>query len=188
MEWTKITNIVCILVLLFSTAGCIQPSLEKNEILTTYSHPEAELTMKYPLTWDVNRTLEPRNPNSSRVIFSSPGNQASFEIEILHRYHPEDMEEGGIGLGYDVPNSTTIEFQKPIQISGLDASSWTFLVKDYDREYIDGFIAIKQRCPELQNNRIYYFINYDYPKGDDQLEKTVHNMLDSILLTCPTED
>ena len=188
MDWIKIAHTLFIFVFLLSTAGCIQASSEKNEIFTTYSHPATGFVMKYPQNWDINHaTLG--NTNQFRVIFSSPDNQASFRVDILSPKHiPEGEEEGGIGLGYDVPNSTIIDFMEPVQLAGIDGVKWTFLVKNPEREYYDKFICITQKCPLLQNNRITYCFNYDYGIDDEQMEKTLQAMLDSINLTCPSED
>jgi hypothetical protein len=144
-------------------------------------YPNTGFKVKIPQSWNVNSTQE-----YYRVVFTSPDNQASINIEIMPSHHPEGEEEGGVGLSYEVPNSTTIESFENIQIAGVDGLRWTFLVNGSSREYIDGFISFTQNCPGLQYNRISYFINYDYTRSDVQLEETIKAMLDSIQLTCPS--
>jgi hypothetical protein len=186
MNRIGIVFVLGILIFTLLNAGCMRASPGRDVIFTTYSHPNDGLSMKYPQTWDVNRTPIPPDPNTTLITFSGPGNQSTFRLCIQHYYYPPDEEGGGVGLGYDVPNATTIEFQKTIQISGRDATRWTFRVKGNDREYMDVLIAIQQKCPELQNNQIFYSINYDYTTGDARLENIFQSMVDSMELTCPS--
>lgn len=186
MNKIKIASALSILIFLALIEGCLQPSSGSDIIFAMHNQPEDGFSMKYPQTWEINRTPYTNDPNYSRVMFSGPGNQTSFGMIIHHHYFPEGKDEGGIGLGYDVPNSTTIEFQKEIQISGANGFRWTFLVNDNDREYIDNVIVIIQKCPELENNRIDYFINYKYTSNNTQQKYAVEEMLNSIKFTCPS--
>lgn len=173
--------IAAIVILFLFASGCVQTSSDETDQYSEYSDPNSGFTMKYPTSWDVN----PVYSNLSIVEFESPDNQASMRISIKQTYHPEGEEEGGIGISYDVPNSTPIESSENIQISNAHGLKWTFLVDDGDREYIDGIIIVKQKCPELQNNRIFYHIRFVYPNDDQQLESTMRSMVDSIDLSCP---
>ncbi len=174
--------VLIISILFLFASGCIQNSSEVTEKLSVYTHPDTGFTMKYPQSWIVNETT-----GNYHVIVSSPDNQASFGVIIDQWNHPEGMEEGDYGISGDRPNSTPIENKQQIQISGTDGLGWTFLVNDGKREYINGIVMLIKRCPELPNNRILYHIDYDYPRGDVQLENTVKTMLNSIGMTCPSK-
>jgi hypothetical protein len=177
--------VLIIFVLFLFASGCIQSSPEVTEkqgevLVGKYSN--TGFTMSYPQSWNVvNQTV-----GDYEVVFSSPDGQASVGIMIDSWYHPEGAEEGDFGISNELPNSTPIESREKIRISGVDGFKWTFLVNDGNREYIHGTNMFVQKCPELQNNRILYYIDYDYSKGNIQMEKTVNAMLDSIGMTCPS--
>lgn len=145
--------------------------------------------MKYPQSWYV--TEEPREnyqSNFSRIVFTSPDNQAMFMVDIKRKHHPEGKEIGGVGLSNERPNSTLIASNKNIQVGNFIGYQWIFLVKDPDREFYDVFLSITQICPGLQNNMIDYFFKYEYTADDPRLEETVKSILDSIEFSCPSED
>lgn len=182
----KVVPILLVIVLLGS--GCLQPTVESQEKLDKYIHPDSGFTMKYPESWNItDRSLEFYQPNHSRIVFSSPDNQAAFIVDIKLEHHPEGKELGGVGLSYERPNATSIASYKRIQVAGLNGTQWIILVKDPDREFYDNFIAITQICPGLQNNKIDYFFRYEYPAENTKMEETVYAILDSIEFPCPSE-
>lgn len=176
-----------LLVLVLLTSGCLQPRVENQERMSEYIHPDLGFTMKYPQSW--NLTEEPRTyyePNYSRIVFTSPDNQARFMVDIKRTYHPEGKWIGGVGLSNERPNSTFIASDKNIQVANFIGYQWIFLVKDPGREFYDIFLSITQICPGLENNRIDYFFKYEYTAGDPRLEETIKSILDSIEFTCPS--
>lgn len=156
---------------------------KKTKKISEYSFPAMGFTMKYPQSWSVNKTVMSDNSNHTRLLFSQSENQAFFRVDISSSY--ETGDGSNVGLGYDVPNSTTLEFMEEIKIAGLKGWKWTFLVNNPDRIYFDKFFHVAQQCPELKNNIIHYFINIEYTKGDENTERTLQTMLDSIEINCP---
>lgn len=182
----KIIPILLVIVILAS--GCLQPQIENQEQLAEYQHPDSGFTMKYPESWNVtDRSPEFHLQNFSRILFSSPDNQATFRVDIKLSHHPEGQALGGVGLSYECPNSTGILFSNNTQIGGLTGTQWMFLVKNPDREFYDNLILITQICPELKNTRIDYAFSYTYTAGNSQLEETVYAILNSIEFPCPSK-
>ena len=182
----KIIPILLVIVILAS--GCLQPHVENQENLATYKHPDSGFTMKYPESWNVSdRSLDYHLQNFSRILFSSPDNQAAFTVDIKLSHHPEGEELGGVGLSYECPNSTGIMFSNNTQIGGLTGTQWMFLIKNPDREFYDNLIVITQICPELKNTRIDYAFWYNYTAGDPPLEETIYAILNSIEFPCPSK-
>lgn len=182
----KVVPILLVLVLLAS--GCLQPTVESQEKLDEYIHPDSGFTMKYPESWNMtDLSSEFYMQNFSRILFSNPDNQASFMVDIKLSHHPEGEELGGVGLSYETPNATCIMFSNNTQIGGLIGTQWMFLVKNPDREFYDNLIAITQICPKLKNTRIDYFFRYEYPAENTKMEETVNAILNSIEFPCPSE-
>jgi hypothetical protein len=181
-------KIIPILFILFVfAAGCVQTS-DTAQQYSKYSYPDTGFAMKYPESWTVTQTANQYDPTRTEVRFTAPGNRTSFSMLIDPWHLVQGKTEGGVGIGYDVPYPiTTIEFQKEIQISGEDAIRWTFLVNAPDRDYIDVIIHISQKCPGKQNNRVYYWIGYDYTANDTETKDMFDTMLGSIELTCPSD-
>lgn len=187
MPHAKIIPVMLVLVILAS--GCLQPQVENQEQLAEYKHPDTGFTMKYPESWNVSdRSLEVHLQNYSRIVFSSPDNQADFTVAIKLQHFPEGKALGGVGMVNDRPNTTLIMFSNNTQIGGLSGTQWIYLVKDPDREFYENFIAITQICPGLQNNRIDYAFSYTYTAGNPQLEETIYAILNSTEFPCPSKE
>lgn len=140
------------------------------------------LTVNTPQSWRVNRLLE-----KPRAIVPFSDGELSIRISIEPYYHPEGMEERNAIFTHGVPNSTPIEYKKTIQIAGGEGIQRTFLVSDPDREYMNGFISFTRKCEGHLYNRIFYFINYQYTKGDARSEEKVNAFLKSIEVNCPSD-
>lgn len=180
--------ILIMLVLVILASGCLQPEVKNQEKLAEYKHPDSGFTMKYPESWNItDRSLEHYQPNHSRIVFTSPDNQAAFMVDIKLSQHLEGEELGGVGLSYECPNSTGIMFSNNTQIGGLTGTQWMFLIKNPDREFFDNLILITQICPELKNTRIDYAFSYTYTAGDPQLEERIYAILNSIEFPCPAK-
>ncbi len=182
----KIIPILLVIVILAS--GCLQLTVENQEKFDEYQHPDLGFTMKYPESWNItDQSPEFHLPNFSLIVFSSPDNQAVFNVAIHHYYYPEGEEIGGWGESREWSNATLMMFSNNTQIGGLTGFQWIYLEKGPDREYYDNSICITQICQGLQNNRRDYILNYEYTTGDPQLEETVNAILNSIEFSCPAK-
>lgn len=181
-NWGRLIMKKLILIILISilvTAGCLQNTSEETENYSIYSHPDTGFTMKYPQSWIIDEKM-----GDYQVVFHSPDNQASIGVIIDHWANPEGADEGEYGITAEVSNSTPIEVKEKIQISNVEGLKWVFLVSESNREYIYGINMFVQNCPELDDNRILYYIDYDYSTNDTKLEKSMEHILDSIELQC----
>lgn len=182
MNGINIFFTVFILLIFLLIAGCVQESAVREEAFSTYSHPDTGFMMKYPQTWDIIY----KDVNGFRLTFTSPDKQASLQVNFLGTSHQKEGKmEAGVGLSYEVPNSTTIESFEKTQLAGIDGVKWTFIVENPDRTYYDKKICVIQKCPLSYQNRRTFCFDYDYDVGDEKMEKTLQTMLDSINLTCP---
>ena len=182
MDGTTRVFAISILILFLLFSGCVQESEVREKTFATYSHPDTGFMIKYPQTWDIIY----EDVNGFRLTFSSPDKRASFQVNFLGTHHQREGEmEAGVGLSYEVPNSTTIESFEKTQLAGIDGLKWTFIVENPDRTYYDKKICVIQKCPSSYQNRRTFCFDYDYDVGDEKMEKTLQAMLDSINLTCP---
>jgi hypothetical protein len=192
----KVTSLLCVLTAGALMAGCSTTShgnemitsplvvapqqtvmSDQEETFATYSLPEAGFTMKYPKNWEVKHVREAYK--NFVVTFTSPDNRAFLQVESNPQHFPAYPK-----------NSTQIEVLSqnpkkltPIQFAGHYGFEFMFVLKNQNRVYYDKFLGFSQICSGIP---IVYYIEYKYESGDDEQEKTLLTMVDSVNVTCPS--